>query len=784
MKNGTLRQFLLVAAVSSAIGTLASCGGNDGDDNQASNPPANTPTGTTPTTAATVKLLSSKAEYVTGGDALIDIALPTEIAAGATVSVTLNGTDVSSQFKSDPSQTGHLVGVVKGLKDGANTLVASVNGTASTLTLTNYPSTSPMLSGPYLTPFICQTQDFTLPDGTKLGAATDINCSAPTKVNYLYRSTAGGALKPLPSTTTLPADVARTTTTAGTSVPFVVRVETGTMNRGIYQNAILHDPTVDGSPTPLTPPKGWNKRLIAVHGSGCTGGWYIQGAALGVSTYTGDNLTRLGEGYAVFNNTLNHPTNSCNAVLAGETALMGKEHFIETFGVPAYTVSTGGSGGAYTSLQTADAFPGLFDGVFINSTFPDALSIAMAGSDDRLLSNYYLNGNPANFSEGQMVAVTGHKSARAWYDLAMQSGRTDPVPGRVDPIPPSPLPVVGGARYSSAVWPAAVPTALRYNPTSNPTGARPTVFDVARNVYGTDKTTGFALRPFDNVGVQYGLKALNAGTITPAQFLDLNEKVGGYDQDANYVATRTSGDPSAIKRVYQSGLNLNGNGGLSAIPVFDISSLFDENDFYHYQVFHFAARERIAQANGGDSRNHVMWRGGAPILAALGAGGTPEELAINNASATQGWTTFIQWMEAYKADTSTASQREKVISKKPATAVDGCFTKSTTPQFIAEVQTLSSQPNSQCNTLWPSYTLPRIEAGGPVASDKLKCTLKPVDSKDYGITFTAPELSRLNAIFPSGVCDYSKPGVNQTGTITYPSFGPSPVNLVFDITKQ
>ena len=29
-------------------------------------------------------------------------------------------------------------------------------------------------------------------------------------------------------------------------------------------------------------------------------------------------------------------------------------------------------------------------------------------------------------------------------------------------------------------------------------------------------------RPFDNVGIQYGLKALEAGTITPAQFVDLN----------------------------------------------------------------------------------------------------------------------------------------------------------------------------------------------------------------------------------------------------------------------
>ena len=123
-----------------------------------------------------------------------------------------------------------------------------------------------------------------------------------------------------------------------------------------------------------------------MHGSGCPGGWYIQGAAMGVSPL---DAARLGEGYAVFVNTLNHPTNSCNAFVAGETTMMGKEHFIETFGVPAYTISTGGSGGAYTSLQIADAFPGLFDGVNISATFPDALAIALAGLDAHLLTHYF-----------------------------------------------------------------------------------------------------------------------------------------------------------------------------------------------------------------------------------------------------------------------------------------------------------------------------------------------------------------------------------------------------------
>ena len=731
-----------------------------------------------------LQVLSSRADQVTGGDTLVAIALPaatTTTSTSAALTVTLNGVDVASAFKADPTTSGRLLGLVSGLKDGANALVASYNGAAATLALTNYPRTGPMISGPLLTPFICQTQDFTLPDGAKLGVSTDANCSAPTKVNYLYRASSGGALKVLPNTTALPADVGTTTTSTGAVVPFVVRVETGTLNRGIYQNAVLHDPTKDAVPTPLAPPAGWNKKLIAVHGTGCTGGWYVQGAALGVGLTTGDNLTRLGEGYAIFNNTLNHPTNSCNAILAGESALMGKEHFIQTFGVPAYTVSVGTSGGAYTSLQLADAFPGLFDGVFVNATYPDALSISLAGLDSRLLSRYYLAGNTGAFTEGQIVAVAGNKNARAWYDLALQSGRTDPVPGRVDPIPPSPLPVLGGQPYRSAVWNAAVPVALRYDPLTNPKGARPTVFDVARNVYGIDKTTGIASRPYDNTGVQYGLAAVNSGAITVSQFLDLNEKIGGYDQDANYAANRTVGDAGAITRAHQSGLSLNGNGGLASIPVFDTTAIYDEDNFYHYQWFHFAVRERMLQANG-DTRNHVMWRGGAPILAAVGLG-TPEELAANAVPAVQGWKTFIDWMNAYKADTSAASQRDKVISRKPAAAVDGCYTKSTTPQFIAETQTLGSQPTSQCNTLWPSYSFPRKEAGGPLAANILKCQLKPVVATDYAVPMSATDLTRLRAVFTGGVCDWSKPGSQQALTTTFPSFGPSPTNLVFDVTK-
>lgn len=723
-----------------------------------------------------IETLSTKPDRVSGGDVLVQITYPGN-ARKAPLPIKLNGQDVSSAFA--PGKTRNsLVGLVTGLTVGKNVLEVEGRGWGlpnESLEITNYVIDGPIVSGPRSEPFICHTNNFVLPDGSTLGAPTNLSaCSAPTKVVHVYRSTATNSFKPLP-VGPLPADVALTTTTAGRTVPFVVRVETGTMGRGIYQNVILHDPTAEPAPSPSAPPKGWNGRLIGMHGSGCAGGWYLQGAALGANLL---DATRLGEGYALFANTLNHPTNSCNPFLAGEVTMMGKEHFIETFGVPAFTVSTGCSGGAYTSLQVADAFPGLFDGVLINCTYPDALSIALSGMDSRLLTNYYFTSNTAGFTLDQMVIVSGHKNARAWYDLAIQMGRTDPVPGRVDPIPASPL--LGG--YRSAIWNAAVPVGLRYDPTTNPTGARPTVFDWARNIYGVDSATGFSQRPFDNVGVQYGLQALNAGVITKAQFLDLNEKIGGFDRDTNFVPNRVAGDLGAIRRAYQSGVTLGGGGGLATIPVFDTSIIFDDDQFYHYQWFHFATRERMRKQNG-HTDNHVMWRGGANIVALFNPAADPIGVGINATAATESWKTFIEWVNAYKSDHSNALDLVKVVRNKPAAAVDGCFTKSMPTQFIAEPQTFSSQPTSPCNTLWPSYSFPRKEAGGTLDANVLKCQLKPIDTNEYPVAFTPAELTRLRAIFPQGVCDWNKPGVNQVPVVTWASFGPAPENLVFDVAN-
>ena len=282
-----------------------------------------------------ITILSSRPDMVSGGDALVQIDAPPNLPAKQ-ISIQLNGRDVAAAFRSDP--TAHTwTGLVTELRPGENTLQVSdrkARDSAETLTLQNHQASGPIFSGPQEHPFICQTQDFQLPDGRLLGPALDAECSIKMVVTYVYKSTspasaptsatvAPGAppasmnLKPLPSLTQLPNDVAWTTTTMGAKVAYVVRVETGTLNRAIYEFAVLSDPTKEAHPDPFAPPENWNRRLLYTFGGGCPGGWFKQGLAIGMDGVISDAI--VGKGYAEASATLNVFGNNCNDVLAAET---------------------------------------------------------------------------------------------------------------------------------------------------------------------------------------------------------------------------------------------------------------------------------------------------------------------------------------------------------------------------------------------------------------------------------------------------------------------------------
>jgi hypothetical protein len=64
-----------------------------------------------------------------------------------------------------------------------------------------------------------------------------------------------------------------------------------------------------------------------------------------------------------------------------------------------------------------------------------------------------------------------------------------------------------------------------------------------------------------------------------------------------------------------------------------------------------------------------------------------------------------------------------------------------------------------------------------VSENVFKCQTKPLDfgSADYaGVVFTAEQRARLAAVFPSGVCDWTKPGVSQVPADGWTTFADGP----------
>lgn len=691
-----------------------------------------------------VSVLSGRPDMITGGDALVRIQASQGDALDK-VTVEVNGKNVTSVLHRD-SAAHTLTGLVSGLKVGENSLKVSSatagSTPAATVTLKNYPITGPVFSGPHEQPFLCQTEEFKLPDGKTLGAPLDANCSVKTVVTYVYKSTAtpppaptgrgaaaASAFKPLPSTTSLPADVAMTTTSTGEKVPFVVRVETGTVNRSIYQFVVLHDPTKDPQPSAIAPPKAWNRRLLYSFGGGCTGGWFKQGATLG--NLLSDAV--VGKGYAEASASLNTFGNNCNDVIAAETMMMVKERFIETYGQPLFTMSRGGSGGAEQQIPIADNYPGLIDGIMPSLTFSDVLANAQLILDANLLNHYYEKAGSA-LTEAQKLAIAGTVRLKDFTDDA----------SRIDP---------------TKACPPALAKEQRYDPVANRHGARCDVFDHTVNVLGRDPATGFARRPLDNTGVQYGLAALNAGVITPAQFLDMNETVGGYDNDGKVVAARAVADPQALHAVYQTGRVVNGGLGLGQLPIIDVRPYRDglPAGDVHLKFHSFSLRARLQRANGSFA-NDVLLVGPAPAQG-------------QNPGSTPSWDLYAiqkmdEWLTNLSKDTSADAAAKKIARAKPADLVDSCYTP--TGERIVEPQTFTG---GKCNEFYPTGKSPRIVAGGPVSNDVLKCQLKPIDGKDYQVMFTSTEKTRLSTIFPQGVCDWSKPGVEQKApTATWRAF--------------
>src|SRR4051812_29537281 len=357
-----------------------------------------------------IRTLSNRADLVSDGDALVEVQVPKTVPMKK-VSLTLNGADVGAAFVADEDNR-TLRGVLTGMVPGQNTFVADANGNGngrpwSSLTITNHVRGGPILLSAQTQPWICATPTPVAASGNTPASnasglttfAVDAQCNIATEYKLFYRTTTAGCSTALPDPSppaaqptnncfkpytkgTTPADLATTTTTDGLTVPYIVRVERGTLNRGIYDVAVLFDPSKPW--TALAPQTQWNGKVVYSYGAS-TGQPRLQ---FRTEQNWADN-TALSRGFIVVDNSLTDSLFNSSRVLNAETLMMMKEHIVDTYGEITYTLGNGCSGGSIQQNTAASIYPGLLDAIQPSCDFPDSITTGMEVTDCVLLVNFY-----------------------------------------------------------------------------------------------------------------------------------------------------------------------------------------------------------------------------------------------------------------------------------------------------------------------------------------------------------------------------------------------------------
>jgi hypothetical protein len=693
--------------------------------------------------SVSIRVLSTRADLVSGGSALVGIFLPADVAPSR-VHVTLGGRNITGEFSSGrlpglmtgvptPNLIGidrsanALVGTVTGLVRGDNVLTALLpNGSGARLTITDHPAGGPIFSGPQIQPWTCNP------------GASDPRCDRKPTYSFFYVPAGANTGPQAPNVQTpdprfqpydpahpVPtAAIAQTTTDGGRTVPFIVRVETGAVDRGQYQIGVLFDPSRSWSP--WQPQPGWDHKLMLLGGPNC-GISYTEGTAPNPLWWPA-----LARGFAVATNYLDMTGADCNIVTQAESELMTKERLIDEYGLVRYTMGIGGSGESIVQQGVANAYPGIYDGIIPESSFADAWT-AQIQTDDCVQAMRYWE-NPAGWAPGV-----------AWTPAEMSVVESGDMPSSCAAWAET----FGRVLFTPTSGATGVSASQLYNPTTNPCGVRTTLWDYTVNVLGRRPSTvwtapekacgrGFANRPFDNVGVELGLRGLLAGQLTPAQFADLNAKLGGRDIDYNWIPHRTVADPAALTATYRSG-EANETNNLH-LPIIDIRTI--ANADLHDTFQSFVTRARLDAANGTHA-NQAIW-----MVQAYNTG-----FAVDPAVEMNAFRLMNTWLDRIEADTSSRTSAQKTIADKPSAVVDRCTTAEGIP--------------APC--VVPASGSPRLGAGEPIVNDYWKCPLRPLTHQDFPptVTFTPAEWAQLQAAFPTGVCDWTKPAVGRQRSVAW-----------------
>lgn len=692
-----------------------------------------------------LQVVSSRPDMVSGGDALLSVN------ASEVDSVSVDGERTEVDFESrsgsgDPGEerTGSI-GLVEGLPEGRSTITVEADGGSAEVEVVNHPRNGPVFSGDRLPMVTCTTDRYGMAPGEPP------ECDAEAVVRFAHID-ADGALEFIegadPSASE-PPDGAATVEIDGSEQPALVRVESVVIDRGVATIVTLANASRPGAGLADSWDLAhWNRRLVYRFGGGC-GTTYSQG----FNFFDAPSTELLADGYAFATNTLDTFQVQCQDIISAEAAMMTKEYFAERYGLPHITIGEGGSGGAIQQFLIAQNYPGILDAITPSSPFPDAMSIAPGVIDCALLANYYSSEQGSALSTQQRRAINGHLSGltcvmwdQTFVPVADPSrcGFGDAAGAVVDSLPG----LAGGL--------PTVPDSEAYDPDTNPGGLRCTMQDSYPQIFDEDPETGFAERPVDNIGVQYGLDALNSGVIDVEEFLDLNEHVGGMDIDANFVRQRMEADPDTVEKVYETG-RITARGPLAQIPIIVTNTYTDPEGDIHDRFRMFSMEQRLAADDGTRAPGYVMWTRPSPPEGSL-----TDQLAGAADAGASAIRVADEWATALRVDGSDEPIERRLADTRPDGAVDTCFDLE--GQVVEAGEDVYRGPGP-CTDPYPMGGDPRTTAGAPLANDIVKCALQPVDdavrSGVYGVELTAAQIERLESVFPDGVCDWSVPGVGQ-----------------------
>ena len=153
-----------------------------------------------------------------------------------------------------------------------------------------------------------------------------------------------------------------------------------------------------------------------------------------------------------------------------------------------------------------------------------------------------------------------------------------------------------------------------------------------------------------------GCGVLQSGVITPEQFLDLNERVGGFDADANLVPARTVADPRGDARGVPDRAADQRRGRAGRRTDHRLSRVLRRQSYgdIHVRYHTFSMRARLEKANG-TSANHVSLLEDAQY----GLFSTASPLLQHAVDS------LDEWLTDLAADDSSRPRIDKIVARAP-----------------------------------------------------------------------------------------------------------------------